>query len=706
MRRNGRFATAAIVGLLVTGFGAGTAVGQFQVALPQNTPIEQEFVPGEILVKFKDNVPVAAADFVHIALGGKVIYESPHAGFQRVKVPAGQTERGLVVAYNRFPNVEYAELNSICRATGVPNDPFYSFQWHMPQINMAEAWDTSTGSGAVVAILDSGVAYENYAIPSWESTTVAPGVSSYVLAPDLAGTSFVAGYDYINNDSHPNDNNAHGTHVAGTVAQTTNNGVGVSGVAYNAAIMPVKVLNYQGSGTASALADGLHFCADNGADVANMSLSWSPGYNPGSTVSNAINYAANAGVILVAASGNDGVGTVSYPAAYSNVIAVGAVRYDSNLSYYSQYGSAQEIVAPGGDVTIDQNGDGYVDGVLQNTFVGYSSAASKADPSSFSYYFYQGTSMAAPHVAGVAALMVANGQSNIRTTLQNTAVDLGSSGWDSTYGHGLIDAEAALGGGGPGPDTTPPAPDPMSFSSAPASAGTSSISMTATTASDPSGVEYYFDCTTTGGHDSGWQSGTSYTDTGLAPGTSYTYRVKARDLSSNLNETAYSGAASATTDQQSGWVELSYDDFESGWGSYRDGGRDCRRYTGGTHSPQGAASANIQDNSGVSSSFYSASGTDIHTPGYTQLEVEFTFKAVSMENGEDFWLQYFNGSSWQTVATWTRGVNFENDNFYITTVTLDESNYTFPTNMLLRWMCDASGNRDDIYVDEIRVSAQ
>jgi serine protease len=676
-------------------------------------------------------------------------------------------------------------------------------------INMPAAWDVATGSGVVVAILDSGVAYENYTIPSYEASTVASGVTQYQKAPDLGGTSFVAGYDFINNDTHPNDNNSHGTHVAGTVAQTTNNSYGVAGIAYNASIMPVKVLDYTGSGSAQSLADGLYFAADNGADVVNMSLSWTPGYNPGSTVSNAVQYAYNAGVVLVAASGNADTGTVSYPAAYSQVIAVGAVRYDQTLSYYSQWGSAQEVVAPGGDVTVDQNGDGYSDGVLQNTFVGYSNYYNKANPTSFSYYFFQGTSMASPHVVGVVALMISNGITgieNIRSTLHDTAIDLGASGWDSTYGYGLIDAAAAVGGGAP-PDTTPPTPDPMYFATAPYATGTSSIAMTAATASDPSGVEYYFDCLTAGGHDSGWQSGTYYQDTGLDPETTYTYRLKARDLSANLNETAYSGSASATTDSpppqdltppnpdpmtwaegpaatgttsismtattatdasgveyyfdctttgghdsgwqsspsyedtglspdttytyrvmardlspnqnataystslsattdaQAGWTVLTYDDFESGWGNYTDGGGDCSRYTYGTYAWQGNAAIDIQDNSGVASSFYYTNGVNV--TAYSQIEVDFYFIAISMDNSkEDFWVQYYDGNTWHTVAAYASKVHFVNGSFYHATVTIDRANYNFPTNMKIRFMCDASGNRDDVYIDQITVSAQ
>ena len=150
---------------------------------------------------------------------------------------------------------------------------------------------------------------------------------------------------------------------------------------------------------------------------------------------------------------------------------------------------------------------------------------------------------------------------------------------------------------------------------------------------------------------------------------------------------------------------LTFDDFESGWGNWTDGGGDCSFYTGSTRAWSGSNAANIQDNSGTSSSFYLTNSIDVNSPGYTNIEVEFYFYANSMENGEDFWLQYFNGSSWQTVASFASGSDFNNSTFYVATVQILEANYTFPTNMLVRFMCDASGNFDDVYIDDITISA-
>ncbi len=153
-------------------------------------------------------------------------------------------------------------------------------------------------------------------------------------------------------------------------------------------------------------------------------------------------------------------------------------------------------------------------------------------------------------------------------------------------------------------------------------------------------------------------------------------------------------------------VELSFTDFESGWGIWTDGGGDCKMYSRGTYAWSGSNAADIQDNSGVSSSFYMTNGEDVSTPGYVQIQIEFYFKAISMDNSnEDFWVEYFDGSSWNTVADFDYSIDFDNNVFYVATVNIYESDYTFPTDMKIRFMCDASGNRDDIYVDDITITA-
>jgi PKD repeat protein len=166
-------------------------------------------------------------------------------------------------------------------------------------------------------------------------------------------------------------------------------------------------------------------------------------------------------------------------------------------------------------------------------------------------------------------------------------------------------------------------------------------------------------------------------------------------------KTAYITVTPAST-----MVQLSFTDFESGWGIWTDGGGDCSLYTGGSYAWSGSNAADIQDNSGVASSFYMTNGVDVHSPGYVQIDVEFYFIPISMDNTkEDFWVQYFDGSVWQTVAAFAAGIDFVNNTFYVATVSILESYYNFPTNMKIRFMCDASGNIDDVYIDDITITA-
>jgi serine protease len=400
---------------------------------------EGGYVPAQIVVKFKLGVSDQNITELVLRHGCVKLHRSPFTETFVLEIPADKAFDGMLRRFRDEPVVEYAQPNYVCSAFMTPNDPYYSYQWNFKMIHMEQAWDMAPGGSAsvVVAVLDTGVAYENY--------------GKYKLAPDLAGTTFVPGYDFINNDAHPNDDNSHGTHVTGTIAQTTNNGIGVAGIAFNTAIMPVKVLGKSGSGTEQALADGIRWAADHGAHVISMSLGFDPGLEPADlpTLTSAVQYAYGKEVFLVAASGNDGGGVVSLPAAYPEVIAVGAVHSGGEPASYSQYGNALDFVAPGGD-GVDRDGDGYADGVLQQTFDPYSK-----NSSDFGYWFFSGTSMATPHVSGVAALLIANGNADanrdgrtssdeIMTVLQASAIDLGTVGRDDVYGWGLIDAPAAL----------------------------------------------------------------------------------------------------------------------------------------------------------------------------------------------------------------------------------------------------------------------
>ena len=380
------------------------------------------YFPGELLVKFKNGVSLKAATSIHNQLGISEVREGFKEWYQIITVAAGK-EKEMAEAYSKRSEVEYAELNYSRSLLFTPNDILYSFQWHFPLINLEEAWDISTGNGVTVAVVDSGVN------PF--------GMDSFGF---LFENRVLLGYNAILGIPGGIDFHHHGTHVAGTIGQETNNGVGVAGIAHDAKILPVKAICFLGFGFDSWIINGIRWATDNGADIINLSLGGGP---PSQAWEDAINYAYEHGVTVVAASGNDGADEVFYPAAYENCIAVGAVRYDKTITYYSNYGTALDLVAPGGDKSedhVDLNSDGVGDGVLQETFTFLGLV--------WDYKYFTGTSVASPHVAGVAALVKSlhpdYGPDDIRQVLQDTAEDLGSPGWDEIYGYGLVDAYAAV----------------------------------------------------------------------------------------------------------------------------------------------------------------------------------------------------------------------------------------------------------------------
>ncbi len=354
--------------------------------------------------------------------GFDVVKFLPHARLTVLAVQSGQ-EWGQVQKF--LEHGRRAGLNLLAEAFAVPNDPLYDpYQWHLTRIQCEQAWDITSGQGVTVAVLDTGLK---------------------AGGPDGVNCVSSKGIDIVNGDNDPTDGDGHGTHVSGTIAQTTDNGTGCAGVANGACIMPVKVLDDTGSGSFADIADGIYYAVDNGAKVINMSLGINARYNVTSdpVMDPALDYAYSHGTTVVCAAGNDGWRkNVSYPAIYPTTIAVGATDYANDRVSYSNYGTGLDIMAPGGDTGADLNGDGYGDGVLQETY--YNGA--------WGYYFFQGTSMASPHIAGVAALLIANGTATtpaqVKDAMTSTALDLGASGYDSTYGWGLVQAATALGGGG------------------------------------------------------------------------------------------------------------------------------------------------------------------------------------------------------------------------------------------------------------------
>lgn len=312
------------------------------------------------------------------------------------------------------------------RGAAFPNDPLYEKQWNLKAIDLESAWKRSTGKGVIVAVIDTGIAYETK--------------GDFVQVKDLAGASFAEGYDFVNDNGTPHDDHGHGTHVAGTIAQVTNNGEGVAGIAYEATLMPIKVLDSFGFGNSADIADAIRWAADHDADVINMSLG---GGGHSSVMASAIDYARKKGVTVICAAGNGGTGRVEFPAAYPGSVAVSAVGPDGNLAFYSSYGKELDLAAPGGNLQL-----GPESGILQNTI-------SPTDIRESVYEFYQGTSMATPHVAGVAALLYAvgaKGPDEVEKALFEGAKKVeGQDAWNEKFGHGVLNAHASLNALGKGP---------------------------------------------------------------------------------------------------------------------------------------------------------------------------------------------------------------------------------------------------------------
>ena len=382
-------------------------------------------VEGEVVIDFKDNISESSPEYRNLIdkYNIKPEYNSEFSKTYKLMIATinESSMDELLEKLNAEDAVEYAEPNYVIQSFRFPNDPLYKYQWNLKKINVEKAWKSSNGKKVIVAVIDTGIAYENY--------------KQYHKLEDLENTKFISPYNFVNNTKHANDDNGHGSHVAGTIAQTTNNGKGVAGIAHNAVIMPVKALNSSGQGRLSDIADAVRYSADNGAKIINMSL----GSPFGSKIlSEACKYASGKGVLIVCAAGNDNSKNPNYPASYKYCIGVSAIRYDNTLTVYSNKYKNNFIAAPGGDLTVDQNKDGYKDGILQNTI--------KGSPDKEDYVLLQGTSMAAPHVSGAAALLMAKGVKNVeevKRILQKTAVKKGLD-LDSGYGAGILDVGNAV----------------------------------------------------------------------------------------------------------------------------------------------------------------------------------------------------------------------------------------------------------------------
>jgi serine protease len=395
-------------------------------------PGTPEIVADEIVVDLNDNVTDSEIAALNAQFGIQLRYNSIHAVRHKLMVAKVPSERNsaIVAALRQSKLVEAADPNYVRHEfdllhlnppTWKPNDPNYSSQWHLKMIGLEQAWSYTKGAGAVVAVLDTGVGGNDPKV--WRKLK------------DFDKTKFASGYDFVYKDDIPEDAKGHGTHVAGTIAESTDNGILGAGVAPEATIMPVRVLGPRG-GTDADISDGLHFAADNGANVVNMSLG---GPGAGTVFQAACQYALSKGVTLVCAAGNDGQHAVSYPAKWPECIAVAAVDSNQKRSYYSNYGPEIDIAGPGGDIR-----GGFAGGIWQNTAQPQQTSMFGQPQMVEGFYALQGTSMATPHITGVIALLVSLGvkqPDEIRSVLRRSATNLGS---EEEYGAGLVDAAAAM----------------------------------------------------------------------------------------------------------------------------------------------------------------------------------------------------------------------------------------------------------------------
>jgi serine protease len=415
-----------------------------------------DYVPGQVLVAHEASASSTGASGAHV-----------------VPTRRGETVGAAVTRLRKERGVRYAVPNYIAHASGfIPNDPgvgtptqWQNLQWNFSgpfSVNAPDAWQQAIAAGApggrgvVVAVLDTGVAYENH--------------GRFRRDPDLYSSRFTKPYDFVDRDRHPNDENGHGTHVTGTIAQKTNNDLGLTGLAYGVTIMPVRVLDAHGEGDAGAIARAIRYAARNKADVINMSLEFDSSITASQIpdIVSAIRYAHHKGVVVVGAAGNAAESAVAYPARTNYVISVGGTTEHGCEADYSNSGSGLDVVAPGGgdDAPLDDNPSDLQNchpdqrgrDIYQVTFT--HDVKSFGIPSN-----YEGTSMACPHVSAIAALIIATGvigshpkPQAVEARIKATAHDLGPPGVDRRYGAGLVDAYQAINPAFPAPPAPPPTP--------------------------------------------------------------------------------------------------------------------------------------------------------------------------------------------------------------------------------------------------------
>jgi serine protease len=422
------------------------------------------WVPHEVIVGY---APRADMHADALRVGATMVAAAP--GHMRLlRLPTGESVATAIAHLRRQPGVTYAEPDYIAHASGgfYPDDAgtagiaqgWEQMQWNLlptAGVNAPEAWSNliadhrAGGRGVVVAVLDTGVAYRR-----WDR---------FRPSPDFSDTRFVSPYDFIAHNRYPLDRNGHGTFVAGLVAESTNNRIGLAGLAYGVSIMPLRVLDASGEGDEATIARGIRYAVGHGAQIINLSLEFLPSQVASAAdipeITSAIRDAVRHGVTVVGAAGNDQTDQIAYPARTIGVISVGATTRDRCLADYSNGGTGLDLVAPGGgdDAILPSDSDCHPDrnlpAIRQLTLI---------DPPHWGRFGYpgdyMGTSMSTPEVSATAALVIASGllgshpsPAAILTQLERTATPLGGSQPNSTYGYGLVNAGAATAALAPAP---------------------------------------------------------------------------------------------------------------------------------------------------------------------------------------------------------------------------------------------------------------
>ena len=391
----------------------GACLGALWYLRPEKLPFEgvdappaaATSAPGVVIFDLRDGASEAEISAFEARYGVDVTYSSDVSDDEALVRTTSDDPAALLARVAGDPLVEVAEPEVLFEAFGAPNDPMWQKQWNMQMIDAPAGWEAGAGRGVKVAVIDTGVS----------------------PVEDLPASRIAEGKSFVPGAKTAADDHGHGTHVAGTIAQETNNGLGVAGVAPAVTIVPYKVLNKQGFGSSDAIAAAIDEAVDQGADVINLSL----GGGHSSVLHKAVNEAAARGVIVVAAAGNTGNRGVGCPGHAEGAIGVSAVGPDDQLAPYSSYGPGVDISAPGGNT---QLADG---GVLQDTVDG---------KGGHSYRAFQGTSMASPHVAAAAAVLLGAGLDDqaVIEALMRSATDRGDTGFDEKYGHGRLNLGDAI----------------------------------------------------------------------------------------------------------------------------------------------------------------------------------------------------------------------------------------------------------------------